>query len=276
MIKPFIKWAGSKSSIVKVLINKSHYAKDYNYYEPFIGGGALFFKIANVFKLSTSIKIRCNKFYISDSNSELITTYKVVRNNPDELMQFLDIHKNNHSEEYYYYIRSIVPNSYIETAARFIYLNKTCFYGLYRVNKKGVFNVPFGKYKNSTLYDKSNLLKCSELLQNVDIKLKDFENIYPKKGDFVYFDPPYHKLVSTSFTAYTNNYFTIYDHIRLANKCKLLNEQGVHFMLSNSNTDFIRDLYKDFHIEEIAVARNINCKGEGRAKIKELIIRNYN
>ncbi len=169
----------------------------------------------------------------------------------------------------------MVNDNDIEIAGHFIYLNKTCYNGLYRVNNKGKFNVPMGTYKNPAIVDETNIVACSELLQNVDIKHQDFSEISPNKGDFVYFDPPYYPINNKSFTKYTKSDFTETDQIKLYQKCKELNDKGVYFMLSNSNIPFIRHMYKDFYIEIIEAPRTINCKVDGRKNAEEILIRNY-
>lgn len=258
--KPFVKWVGGKRSIIKELTSRM--PENYNrYFEPFIGGGALLFE--------TNPK----EAFISDMNQELIMTYLLMKNGYDKLLPLLDKHIANHSEEYYYQVRE---NDSLDTAeeiaARFIYLNKSGFNGLYRVNKKGKFNSPFGKVPKEklTLYDKDNVKALHEFLQNVDIKVQSFENIKPEKDDFVYFDPPYHKV----FTQYTDKDFGHDDQVALANLAHSLSNKGVFVMLSNSDTDLIRDLYSDFKIEVINASRSINCKANNRTG-KEVVITNY-
>lgn len=261
--RPFIKWVGGKRSLIKELIPRLPTSYN-NYYEPFIGGGALFFSLEP--KNAT----------ISDINLDLVITYAVIKNKPQELMKLLAKHKANHSQEYYYQIRKqFNKDSDVEVAARFIYLNKTCFNGLYRVNSKGEFNVPMGAYKNPAILDEDNILACSKALQNVTIKYQDFSSIFPEAGDFVYIDPPYHPINDTSFTKYTKLDFTEADQIKLYNKCKELHEKGVHFMLSNSDSQFIKNLYKAFTIEIVSAPRSINCKPNGRQGTNEVLIRNY-
>jgi len=267
--QPFIKWAGGKRQILKDLIDSM--PKKYNrYYEPFIGGGALFFHImpANA--------------YISDINPELINLYKVVRDNVEELIEDLKKHKNK--EEYYYNIRNIdrTPDyknwSPVQKASRLIYLNKTCFNGLYRMNNKGYFNVPFGFYKNPKIIDKENLIACAKLLQNTEIVLGSFLEIENKvkEGDFVYFDPPYVPVSQTSsFTKYYKDDFDYDMQFELKELCDRISKKKVYFMLSNSYIDFVTKLYKNYPIKKVDAIRAINCKGDRRGKINEAIITNY-
>ena len=266
--KPFVKWAGGKRQIIKVL--KENIPETFNrYIEPFVGGGALLFELLP----SNAI--------INDINSELINTYLVIKDNVERLIESLKEHKNN--ENYYYKIRDLNPSelSKIERASRFIYLNKTCFNGLYRENSKGKFNVPFGKYKNPKILDEENLRAVSFYLCNNNIKIynKDYKEIceLAKKGDFVYLDPPYYPINKTSsFTKYTKYDFTEKDQIELSEVFKSLDKKGCFVMLSNSNTDFIKELYKDFYILEVEAGRYINCKGNLRKKRKlEVLIKNY-
>jgi len=266
--KPFVKWAGGKRQLVNLLIKKI--PKHFNrYIEPFVGGGALLFELLP------------KRAIINDINEELINAYLVIRDNVHELIESLKKHKN--SEEYYYKIRAVNPKklSPVERASRFIYLNKTCYNGLYRENSKGEFNVPFGRYKNPKIFDPENLIAISEYLNNADIEIynKDYKEVclMAEKGDFVYLDPPYYPLSKTSsFTKYTKYDFRERDHIELAEVFRELDKKGCYVMLTNSNSEFIKRLYKDYNIEEIEANRFINCKKEGRKKQKvELLIKNF-
>lgn len=276
-IKPFVKWAGGKNGLINSLI--SFIPKNFNYYfEPFVGGGALFFYLKNLNILNSK------KIYLNDKNVELINAYKQIKINPNKLLEELEILKNNHSKEYFYKIRNLDRDSNFYSlsevfrAARFIYLNKTCFNGLCRYNAKGNFNTPMGNYKNPKIYDKDLIFSVHKVLKNVSITNKDFEviSLKAKKGDFVYFDPPYYPLNKTSsFVSYTDN-FSANEQIRLYKLFKMLDCEGIKVLQSNSNTDFIKELYKDFEIIEVISKRAINCKGDKRGKITELIIRgNY-
>ena len=275
--KPFVKWAGGKNGLINSLI--SFIPKNFNsYFESFVGGGALFFYLKNLNILNSK------KIYLNDKNTELINAYKQIKINPNKLLEELEILKNNHSKEYFYKIRNLDRDfdfyslSEFFRAARFIYLNKTCFNGLCRYNAKGNFNTPMGSYKNPKIYDKDLIFSVYEVLKNVSITNKDFEvvSLKAKKGDFVYFDPPYYPLNKTSsFVSYTDN-FSANEQIRLYKLFKMLDCEGIKVLQSNSNTDFIKELYKDFEIIEVISKRAINCKGDKRGKITELIIRgNY-
>lgn len=275
--KPFVKWAGGKSGLIASLI--PFVPKNFNsYFEPFVGGGALFFYLKNQ-KILNSKKI-----YINDKNSQLINAYKQIKINPHEILEELEILNKKHSEETFYRIRNLDRNSdfyflsEVFKAARFIYLNKTCYNGLCRYNSKGHFNTPIGNYKNPKIYDKELIFSVHKALKNVLITNNDFESalLKVKKGDFIYFDPPYFPLNKTSsFVNYTDN-FLAKEQIRLYELFKILDFEGVKVLQSNSNTQFIRELYKDFEIIEINSKRAINCKGDRRGKITELIIKgNY-
>ena len=276
-IKPFVKWAGGKNGLINSLI--AFIPKNFNsYFESFVGGGALFFYLKNLNILNSK------KIYLNDKNTELINAYKQIKINPNKLLEKLEILKNNHSKEYFYKIRNLDRDfdfyslSEVFRAARFIYLNKTCFNGLCRYNAKGNFNTPMGSYKNPKIYDKDLIFSVHKVLKNVSITNKDFEvvSLKAKKGDFIYFDPPYYPLNKTSsFVSYTDN-FSANEQIRLYKLFKMLDCEGIKVLQSNSNTDFIKELYKDFEIIEVISKRAINCKGDKRGKITELIIRgNY-
>ncbi len=262
---PFVKWVGGKRSIMSDLV--SRLPKEFNnYYEPFVGGGALFFEISSKLK----------KSFLSDINLDLVLSYNVVKKDPLKLIEALKIHELKHSEEYYYKIRSRQElKDPIEIASRFLYLNKTCYNGLYRVNKKGEFNVPMGKYKNPNISQEKNIWACYEALKNTKIEYKEFDSIKPSLGDLVYFDPPYHPTNETSFTNYTKLDFTEKDQARLRDFCDFLNKNGVYFMLSNSDTNFIKDLYKNYNIQFVSAPRFVNCKPGQRNSVNEVLITNY-
>lgn len=270
MCKPIIKWVGGKRQLIAEI--KSFMPKNYNrYIEPFVGGGALFFEL----KPQNAI--------INDYNEDLINLYTVVRDNPEELIN--DVCKHKNESGYYYKIRALDRDekafnklTSIEKASRFIYLNKTGFNGLYRVNAKGQYNVPFGKYKNPSYYVSDNISACSALLNNTEITSGDFESIKERvnKGDLVYFDPPYVPLNKTSsFTAYTDKGFDEDMQIRLKELCDYITDIGAYFMLSNSHTDYILELYQGYNIHTVEAKRSINSKGTGRGKVKEVIVTNY-
>lgn len=272
--KPFVKWVGGKRQIIEKI--KEHAPKEFNtYFEPFVGGGAVLFELVP------------EKAVINDYNSELINVYNLLASKKlNYLYKQLKIHENNNSEEYYYAIRGMDRDKEIfdklkdyERAARTIYLNKACFNGLYRVNSKNQFNVPFNKRKKVNTFEKDNLEAIHEYLtiNNITILNGDFEDSVEKaeKGDFVYFDPPYDNLKDDSFTSYTDKGFGKDEQVRLFNCYKRLDEKGVKVMLSNHNTPFINELYKDYTITVISAKRNINSVGSKRGAVEETIITNY-
>ncbi len=260
--KPFVKWVGGKRSILeemKKYINMSKF-KD-NYFEPFVGGGAVFFEI------------KPKKAYLSDINFHLMVTYQVVRDHLEDILQQIKQHKEKHSQAYYQKVRSELNNeaSPVKIAGAFIYLNKTCFNGLYRVNKKGEFNVPIGSYTNPSILDESNLRNCSKALQGTEIYQHDFMKLTPCKNALYYLDPPYHQ----TYDQYNGAGFGHKDHENLATFCDKINSQGSHFLLSNSATRFVRSLYHAYHMDVVSASRSVSCKGDQRGKVTELIIRNY-
>ncbi len=234
-----------------------------------MGGGAVFFYLCG-------IKPDANKF-ISDINPELINTYCCIKNNVEPLIKLLNNHQLQHSKDYYYKMRFHSEGSEIERAARFIYLNKTCFNGLYRENSKGQFNVPMGKYKNPTICNADLLYSTSVALQSVTVSVKPYSDISAEnEQDFVYFDPPYYPLSATSnFTTYSRYVFKETEQIKLRDTFAKLANRGVKVMLSNSDCTFIRELYTDFNIYEISASRAINSKAEKRGKITEVLITSY-
>ena len=257
--KPFIKWVGGKSSIIDFLI-KNLPKKYNNYYEPFLGGGALFFKLMP------------KNAFLSDINTDLIITYNVVKKEVDKLVEKLKLFKKKHNKEYYLTVRSSFDlTDPITIAARFIYLNKTCYNGLYRVNKKGKFNVPIGSYINPLILDEETLMRDSLILANTTIENKSFEKINPLKKDFIYFDPPY----DSTFNGYNDKIFNEDKQIELSYFCRDLDKKGCYFMVSNSDNEKIRKLYENFNLIELENLRTINCKGNDRGKKKELLIKNY-
>jgi len=267
----FVKWAGGKGQLIDQFIPL--FPKKFNrYIEPFVGSGAVLFYILQ--------KYPDKEVIISDVNNELITAYKVVKTDVENLIKKLIIHQNNHHKEYYYKIRAIDPKtlSEVDKAARFIYLNKTCFNGLYRVNSKGGFNVPIGSYKNPDIVSADKLKVLSKLLKKVQVKQESFEKVldYAKKDDFVYFDPPYYPLNGNSFTTYHHDQFLDTEHKKLAEVFAKLHKKGCFCMESNSNTEFIKKLYpQKFDIKLVKATRMINCRAEGRGIIHEIVIRNY-
>ena len=272
--KPFVKWAGGKRQIIDKL--KQYIPDKYNtYYEPFVGGGAL------LFELSPKNAI------INDSNKELMNVFECVKDEEKftKMCRELNNYEVNHSEEFYYEIRNKDRDKakYNKTpdykkAARTIYLNKACFNGLYRVNSKNEFNVPFGKKNKVNTYDGQNLSIIHSYLNfnNIELMNVDFEESVKgaKKGDFIYFDPPYDSDTNT-FNSYTEEGFGKEEQVRLARVYKELSDKGCYVMLSNHNTKLVNELYKDFNIHIIEAKRNINSNGKKRGKVEEVIITNY-
>ncbi len=270
-IPTLVKWVGGKKQLLSQF--DLLFPKEFNnYFEPFAGGGAVAFYL---------LKTRApKKVFLSDINEELIDTYNVVKENPEKLIKILKEYKRNHNKENYYVVRAKDPKqlSKLERAARFIYLNKTCFNGLYRVNLKGGFNVPMGNYKNPSIVNNKDLTEISNLLKNVQIELKQFHEAIEnaKEGDFVYFDPPYYPLNKTSnFTSYNKDSFLEKEQIELSEIFKKLDERGVKVMLSNSDTEFIKELYKNYNQTFVQAKRMINSNAKKRGAINELVITNY-
>ena len=293
-VKPFLKWAGGKGQLLKEI--EKYYAFDNavitKYAEPFVGGGAVLFDILSKYNLE--------EIYISDINAELINTYVIVRDNIEELIKLLKKYQleyvpleTEERKSYYMAKRERFNNlkvngneaENIEKAALMIFLNKTCFNGLYRVNKKGLFNVPMGAYKNPLICDEKNLRAVSEKLQNVKIVCGDYRDSadFIDENTFVYFDPPYRPLTETaSFTAYTENLFNDEEQIELAEFVESMHKKGAKIVVSNSdpknsNTedDFFDNIYSAHKIKRVEATRMINCNSESRGKIKELLISNF-
>ena len=261
--RPFLKWAGGKRLLLPHLV--PHVPVKYGtYFEPFVGGGALFFHL------------RPKKAVLADHNLRLVRAYRGVKGSVDWVISLL--RRYPHTREFFEEMRKadidVRPDA--EVAAWLVYLNKTAFNGLYRVNAKNRFNVPFGDYDRPNLCDAKNLVACAEALARTEIENEDFEAVVAraKKGDFVYFDPPYVPLsASSSFTSYTAVGFGPEDQRRLRDVARSLKKRGVHVVLSNSSAGAVRELYQeDFTITEIDAARAINAKGSGRGKVKELLI----
>ena len=275
--KPFVKWVGGKRGLLSQLLPLIP-KKFNNYFEPFVGGGALFFELSNLGLLDEK------KVFLFDKNEELINTYNVVKNSPIKLLEKLKEFQAYHSTKFYYEVRNWDRDKNFKNldevlrAARFIYLNKTCFNGLYRVNKKGFFNVPIGRYKEPKIYDEELIIRASYALHNAIIEVADFSKVleFAKSSDFVYFDPPYYPLNKTSnFTSYTDLAFLEDEQERLYEVFKELDKRGCFVMESNSDTNFIKKLYKDYKIDIVYMHRFINSKKEGRGKISEVVITNY-
>lgn len=275
--KPFVKWVGGKRQLLKQFNEMGLYPPiDFNpkknrYFEPFVGGGAVFFDL------------HPQKASLSDMNFELVTTYNVIKNDVENLIKLLKKHPYN--KEYFLKIRAkkVENLTPLQIASRFIYLNRTCFNGMYRVNSRGEFNVPFGAYTNPQICDAENLRKVSKALKNVEVKYQDYKLAIKKakKGDFVYFDPPYHPLTDTSsFTSYTKENFGEKDQIELRDIFLELHKRGCYVMLSNSNADFINKIYGELKhhgikVHKVEANRAINSDASKRGKIKEVLVTNY-
>lgn len=274
--RPFVKWAGGKRQLIPIL-NQNIPSRFGTYHEPFIGGGALLFHV-----LTQKSTQRCS---ISDLNSDLVLAYTTIRDKIDQLISSLENHEKNYRQDsstYYYNIRDQSPKDDIEKTSRLIFLNRTCFNGLYRVNSKGKFNVPLGRYTNPNIVNEQNLRSVSNLLKtsHISIKCRDFEGVLDdaKRGDFVYFDPPYQPVSSTAnFTSYTNKDFTSDDLMRLCNLCKRLDSKGCHVMLSNSHSKEVVKLFsgKPWKTTKIRANRAINSNSNRRTGHFELLIKNY-
>jgi DNA adenine methylase len=258
--RPFLKWAGGKSKLVEH-IHKRFPATYGRYFEPFLGGGAVFFATMPA------------KATLGDMNAELVMTYKALRDDVDAVIAELSEHRAE--EKHFYEVRSQVAAAGCASAARMIFLNRTCYNGLYRVNRRGGFNVPFGRYDNPTICDEENLRAVSRALKGATIQYSDvFSTVAKAKaGDLVYFDPPYDPLSKTaSFVGYTEKGFTSDDQAKLAATFAELARRGVHCVLSNSDTPFIRELYKDFHIDTLQVRRAINSRADRRGPVAEVLV----
>jgi len=272
--RPFVKWAGGKGQLLQQL--KQYFPRSFSTYrEPFLGGGAVFFSLVES-------RPRFNAV-LSDVNVELINAYDVVKNRVQELINELLFHEARYKlapKQHYYRVRDEEPSDDVERAARLIFLNRTCYNGLYRVNKAGRFNVPFGRYKNPTICDRENLLAVSQVLRWSNAKLlaadyrqatKDAEN-----GDFVYFDPPYQPVSATAnFTSYTNSGFSFNDQLQLGDWFKELDKRSCRILLSNSAMEEVRKIYAEYRIQEVEAVHAISCKAERRKGHSELVITNY-
>ncbi len=265
LVRPFVKWAGGKTKLLSSLMALVPAQYD-RYVEPFVGGGALFFEISP-----------CNAL-LSDSNTELINCYKIVRDKPSELIDCLSSMVVN--EENFYVIRKMATETLtdLQRAARLIYLNKTCYNGLYRVNKNGQFNTPFGKYTKVRLFDKGSLMAASQALQTAIVEENDFESILLKQvgvRDFIYLDPPYPSVGRYSdFKRYTKRFFDEDEHRRLAKAVHEIDSRGCKFILSNAKHPLVNELYSKFRKIDVEAPRYINCQGENRGGVPELIITN--
>lgn len=271
--EPFLRWAGGKKKLLpqyeKFFPSPDEYER---YIEPFVGGGAVFFYVQS-FGPKRSI--------IADLNEDLVNAYKAIRDNTNKLLGELEKHKERHGRDYYYVVRDNYNSSkqnLVKRAADFIYLNKASFNGLHRVNSKGEFNVPFGHLKNPGVYERENFDLISDLLKQVSIRHSSYEEILrqAKPGDFIYLDPPYFPLEGEkNFTSYLKDAFLEAEHIKLAASFERLHKAGCKLMLSNSDSALIRGLYKDFKIIPIKAKRFINCIGDKRGDVKEILVINY-
>lgn len=272
-LQPFTKWTGGKRQLLPVI--RELMPKTYNrYFEPFVGGGALFFDLAP------------KDAVINDFNAELINCYQQIKDNPQELIEILKVHQEYNSKEYYLDLRSadrderIDMMSEVQRAARILYMLRVDFNGLYRVNSKNQFNVPYGRYKNPKIVDENLVSAISTYLNNnqIEIKKGDFEKavLDVQPGDFVYFDPPYIPLSETSaFTSYTHEGFSYDDQVRLRDTFKKLSDIGAYVMLSNSSSFLVEELYRDFNIHYVEATRTNGAKSSSRGKISEIIVTNY-
>lgn len=290
--KPFLKWAGGKTQLISDIVTnlpQSINNKNFIYIEPFVGSGALLFWILNNYKNASAV--------INDINEDLINTYKTLKSYPHELISILDIlqneyhsleHSTDKKKEYYYEKRALFnkrEQNLVEHSALLIFLNKTCFNGLYRVNKKNEFNVPIGSYKKPTICDTQNLLAVSKLLQKVEILCGDFEQTvkYSQENSLFYLDPPYKPLSETSnFNSYAKEEFGDEEQIRLRNFCEKLDNSGCYWVLSNSDVkvqdlsnNFFDDIYANYSIKRVQAKRSINANPLKRGLLTELLITNY-
>jgi DNA adenine methylase len=272
-----VKWVGGKRQLLKQFRDMGLYPPEHfdpiknAYFEPFLGGGAVFFDLLP------------RRAHLSDMNAELVTTYNIIKDDVEKLIKSLK--KHQHDKEYFLKIRAqkLDKLSPLQIASRFIFLNRMCFNGMYRVNSRGEFNVPFGSYTNPQICDAKNLRKVWKALQGVEITHQDYKTAIKKakKGDFVYFDPPYHPLTSTaSFTAYTKENFGEKDQRELRDTVLDLHKRGCYVMLSNSNANFINKIYGELknhgiRVHKVEASRAINSDATGRGKIKEVLITNY-
>lgn len=267
--KPVLKWAGGKTSLLPEILPRLP-EKIGTYYEPFIGGGAVFFALANERRFAGAT--------IGDQNGELASMYRTLALRSGAVIEELRDLASRHNEKFFYAVRERNPYDLTPPAraARLIYLNKTCFNGLYRVNRKGLFNVPFGDYKNPTICDEDTLRAAAKALSSVQVLDFDFEETVraAERGDAVYFDPPYAPVSKTAnFTGYAKGGFGVEHQERLRHVAEKLIARGIHVLLSNSDTPLVRELYQGFLIEPVKVRRAINSKGDKRGHVGEVLIR---
>lgn len=270
--RPFLKWAGGKRQLLQELMARVDSAGQYGrYHEPFVGGGALFFEMVRTGRLRRNATL-------SDSNPNLIDAYWGVKKDVERVIHLLRTHESRHSKEYYYRVRARVPEDRLERAARIIYLNRTCYNGLYRENRKGQFNVPCGRYKNPTICDEDNLRAVAKALKKARIETRHFATTTERAqaGDLVYFDPPYHPVSKTaSFTSYEKNGFDAGAQWQLADVFRQLDKMGVKLILSNSMTSLVRELYAPFKIEQVFANRPVNSRSDRRGRVREALVSNF-
>ena len=263
---PFVKWAGGKRKLIDYIFSVAPASFD-RYLEPFVGGGAV------------GLALGYHTMLLNDANVDLINAFRIVRDNLEALIPLLDEHQRRHSKDYFYVVRAQDPTNLhpIEQAARFIYLNKTCFNGLYRVNKQGQFNVPFGKYENPILYNREDIRVASQVLQGAELFAQDYQSFLKQQarpGDFIYLDPPYVPVSQFSdFKRYTKEQFREDDQYVLAQVYNELVELGAYPVLSNSYSELTLDLYGEHQILVVYANRNINHEGTGRDPIPEIIVK---
>lgn len=264
--QPFVKWVGGKRRILNTI---NRYLPDHigTYWEPFVGGGALFFYLVSQERISCA--------HLSDINQELIDTWLAIQEAPDRLIRRLRKHQAEHSKEHYYQVRAAERlRTHFDVAARLIYLNKTCFNGLWRVNRNGKFNVPMGRYTNPKILDRRNIIACHKALEVASITCSSFDKVTPRSGDFVYADPPYDE----TFNGYAAGGFGEQGQMNLFEAAKEWDKVGAKIMISNANTSTVKCLYGDdprFHIKYIIAPRAINRDGTDRKPVREVVIRNY-
>ena len=271
--RPFLKWAGGKGQLLSELMDRVNVAGEFGrYHEPFLGGGALFFGLCR------KERVGRKPAFLSDANANLIEAYQGLKKNVEGVIQLLLGHEGQHDKGYYYKVRAEVPADPLERAARIIYLNKTCYNGLYRENRSGHFNVPFGRYKNPVICDEQNLRAVAKALRGARIRARSFETVLrvSEPGDLVYFDPPYHPVSKTSsFTSYEKSGFGEDSQRRLADVVRKLTSKGVRVLLSNSATPLVKSLYGDMVMEKVWAKRTVNSRADRRGKVAEVLVRNF-
>lgn len=270
--EPFLKWAGGKRQLLADLMGRVELLKEFGrYHEPFVGGGAFFFELWKRGMLKKSA-------YLSDINPHLIVAYEGLKHEASAVIALLREHSEHHCKEYYYQRRASKPETRAARAARIIYLNRTCFNGLFRENSKGEFNVPMGSYKNPRICHEANLRAVAKALRHTRVDTRPFQSVvgHAEAGDLVYFDPPYHPVSDTAnFTAYQKGGFGQEEQRALADVVRELDAKGVHVLVSNSWTPFVQELYADFTIEQVFAKRRINSRGDKRGAVPEALVRNF-